>query len=149
MGRRLKETTMTNKEYVVTNKLLPYFGNMPLNQITAATIRKWQVETMKEDLHQVEKVRDILDDKTKYYPKKEKAFAGKVLDAVAKRIKNAMTSITRKITDTLRNPEMKTRNLKPIRKQAKASILAKLRENEEIVRNTPRVEKHISKDMER
>ena len=39
MRKRLKETTMTNKEYVVTDKLLPYFGNMPLNQITAATIR--------------------------------------------------------------------------------------------------------------
>ncbi|HRV50817.1 MAG TPA: site-specific integrase [Saccharofermentans sp.] len=48
MGRRLKETTMTNKEYVVTDKLLPYFGNMPLNQITAATIRKWQVEMMEK-----------------------------------------------------------------------------------------------------
>ena len=108
-----------------------------------------QVETMKEDLHQVEKVRDILDDKTKHYPKKEKAFAGRVLDAVAKRIRNAMTSITRKITDTLRNPETKNQNLEPIRKQAKKSILAMLRENEELVRNAPRVEKRISKDMER
>lgn len=108
-----------------------------------------QVETMKEDLHQVEKVRDMLDDKTKHYPKKEKAFAGKVLDAVAKRIRNAMTSITRKITDTLRNPETKKQNLEPIRKQAKKSILAMLRENEELVRNAPRAEKRISKDMER
>jgi len=108
-----------------------------------------QVETMREDLHQVEKVRDILDDKTKHYPKKEKAFAGKVLDAVAKRIRNAMTSITRKITDTLRNPETKKQNLEPIRKQAKKSILAMLRENEELVRNAPRAEKRISKDMER
>ena len=46
MGKRLKETTMSNKAYVVTDKLLPYFGNMPLNQITAATIRKWQGEMM-------------------------------------------------------------------------------------------------------
>ena len=106
------------------------------------------VETMKEDLHQVEKVRDILDDKTKHYPKKEKAFAGKVLDAVAKRIKNAMTSITRKITDTLRNPEMKTQNLKPIRNEVKKSLLVKLKENEKLVKQYEQNDKPVQKRNE-
>lgn len=46
MSKRLKETTMVNKEYVVKEKLLPYFGNMPLNQISVAAIRKWQGEMM-------------------------------------------------------------------------------------------------------
>lgn len=107
-----------------------------------------QVETMKEDLHQVEKVRSILDDKTKHYPKKEKAFAGKVLDAVAKRIKNAMTSITRKITDTLRNPEMKTQNLKPIRNEVKKSLLVKLKENEKLVKQYEQNDKPVQKRNE-
>lgn len=47
----------------------------------------------------------------------------KILDAVAKRIRNSMTGITRKIVDTLQNPELRKQNLEPIRNQAKKSIL--------------------------
>ena len=46
MGKRLKETTMTNKEYLVRDKILPYFGDLPINEITAAKIRTWQGELM-------------------------------------------------------------------------------------------------------
>ena len=108
-----------------------------------------QVETMKADLHQVNEVRAKLEDKTKHYPIKEKNFAEKVLDAVSKRIKNAMSSITQKIIKTLQSPETKKQNLEPIRKEAKKSILAKLKENQEIVKNTLRAENHRRKDIER
>ena len=108
-----------------------------------------QVETMKADLHQVNEVRAKLGDKTKHYPIKEKNFAEKVLDAVSKRIRNAMSSITQKIIKTLQSPEMKKQNLEPIRREAKKSILAKLKENQEIVKNTPRAENHRRKDIER
>ena len=46
MGSRLRETTMRQKEYVVKDKLLPYFGKIPVNQITAPMIRQWQNEMM-------------------------------------------------------------------------------------------------------
>jgi len=46
MGKRLRASTMRQKEYVVKDKLLPYFGQMPLNEITPAIIRKWQGEMM-------------------------------------------------------------------------------------------------------
>lgn len=108
-----------------------------------------QVETMKADLHQVNEVRAKLGDKTKHYPIKEKNFAEKVLDAVSKRIKNAMSSITQKIIKTLQSPETKKQNLDPIRKEAKKSILAKLKENQEIVKNTQRAENNRRKDIER
>ncbi len=85
----------------------------------------------------------------KHYPIKEKNFAEKVLDAVSKRIKNAMSSITQKNIKTLQSPETKKQNLDPIRKEAKKSILAKLKENQEIVRNTPRAENYRRKDIER
>lgn len=39
---RLKPTTIDNKTYVVNLKILPFFEHMRLNEITAATIRKWQ-----------------------------------------------------------------------------------------------------------
>lgn len=108
-----------------------------------------QVETMKADLHQVNEVRAKLEDKTKHYPIKEKNFAEKVLDAVSKRIKNAMSNITQKIIKTLQSPETKKQNLEPIRKEAKKSILVKIKENQEIVKNTPRAENHRRKDIER
>lgn len=107
-----------------------------------------QVETMKADLHRVDEIRAKLDDKTKPYKDVERKFAKQVLDVVAKRIRNAMTSITQKIVKTLQSPETKKQNLEPIRKEAKKSILAKLKENQEIVKNTPRVEKRIKHDLE-
>ncbi len=42
MEPRLRKTTMMQKDYVMNDKILPYFGNMPLNEITAPKIRIWQ-----------------------------------------------------------------------------------------------------------
>ena len=44
MGTRLREHTMRTKTYIVELKILPYFGNKRVNDITAADIRKWQNE---------------------------------------------------------------------------------------------------------
>ena len=46
MSNRIKETTMANKEYIVVSKILPYFEETPINEITPAKIRKWQNEMM-------------------------------------------------------------------------------------------------------
>lgn len=46
MAKRLKETTMSNKEYIMRDKILPYFGNTPINEITAAKVRTWQGHLM-------------------------------------------------------------------------------------------------------
>lgn len=48
MESRLRVNTMRSKRYVVELKLLPYFGKMEMSSITAADIRKWQNEMMKE-----------------------------------------------------------------------------------------------------
>lgn len=42
MEPRLRQTTMMQKDYVMNDKILPYFGNTPLNEITAPKIRIWQ-----------------------------------------------------------------------------------------------------------
>lgn len=47
MGTRLREHTMRTKMYIVELKILPYFGNKRVNDITAADIRKWQNELIK------------------------------------------------------------------------------------------------------
>lgn len=46
MKHRLKVTTMAGKEYLITKKLVPYFGKLKVRDIDAITIRKWQNEIM-------------------------------------------------------------------------------------------------------
>lgn len=47
METRLREYTMRTKKYIVELKILPYFGNKRVNDITAADIRQWQNELIK------------------------------------------------------------------------------------------------------
>lgn len=42
MGHRLRRSTLITKEHLVRTKILPYFGEFPVNQIGAHTIREWQ-----------------------------------------------------------------------------------------------------------
>ncbi|MCR5778071.1 MAG: site-specific integrase [Lachnospiraceae bacterium] len=44
MKKRLKETTIANKEHIWRCKILPYFGDLPINEITPSRIRRWQSE---------------------------------------------------------------------------------------------------------
>lgn len=44
MSHRLKPTTMENKRYIITGKLLPYFENQKVCDIDTIKIRKWQNE---------------------------------------------------------------------------------------------------------
>jgi integrase len=39
---RLKPTTIDNKGRLIDDKILPYLGNIPIDQITPVTVRKWQ-----------------------------------------------------------------------------------------------------------
>ena len=39
---RFKPTTMLSKRYIVKNHFIPYFGNKPITDITAAMVRNWQ-----------------------------------------------------------------------------------------------------------
>ena len=42
MKHRLREHTFVQKQYVINKKLLPFFGKLPVSQISPAHIRKWQ-----------------------------------------------------------------------------------------------------------
>ena len=48
METRLREHTMRTKKYIVELKILSYFGNKRVNDITAADIRQWQNELIKK-----------------------------------------------------------------------------------------------------
>lgn len=39
---RIKKSTWLTKEHIVETKILPYFRNLKMNEITAADVRKWQ-----------------------------------------------------------------------------------------------------------
>ncbi len=43
---RLKPTTYPGKENMFRKHILPYFGEMKLNKITATTVRQWQTVMM-------------------------------------------------------------------------------------------------------
>lgn len=42
MEPRLRENTIRTKQYLIGGKILPYFGDMAVNAITPAHVRKWQ-----------------------------------------------------------------------------------------------------------
>jgi integrase len=49
MKTRLRETTIQGKQNIFNTKITPFFGRLAVNQITAATVRKWQNEMLKGD----------------------------------------------------------------------------------------------------
>lgn len=49
---RIKEHTMRTKKYIIDLKVLPYFKNMRVSDIKAATVRKWQNELMRQGYSQ-------------------------------------------------------------------------------------------------
>lgn len=46
MRPRVRRNTWESKAYIIERKLLPYFGKMPVNEITPHDIMKWQNEMM-------------------------------------------------------------------------------------------------------
>lgn len=48
METRLREHTMRTKKYIIDLKILPYFGQKRVNDISAADIRRWQSELIKK-----------------------------------------------------------------------------------------------------
>lgn len=49
METRLREHTMRTKKYIIDLKILPYFGQKPMNDIKAADIRNWQNMLIKDN----------------------------------------------------------------------------------------------------
>jgi hypothetical protein len=43
---RLKESTWQTKENIIQQKILPYFGNYKINEITTKDVRAWQNEML-------------------------------------------------------------------------------------------------------
>ena len=49
MEARLRENTMRTKKYIVELKIIPYFGERIVTDISAADVRKWQTDMMKQN----------------------------------------------------------------------------------------------------
>ena len=49
MSKRLRKNTVENKKYIIELKILPYFGQKKLNEITPRDIRMWQSTLLKEN----------------------------------------------------------------------------------------------------
>lgn len=50
MENRLKPTTMNNKRYLIEKRVLPFFKDLPVNEITPAHVRHWQAGLLAEKL---------------------------------------------------------------------------------------------------
>lgn len=48
-GTRLKERSIMTKRTLIETKIIPYFGDKPMNEITAVDIIKWQNMLMKQE----------------------------------------------------------------------------------------------------
>ena len=50
LKNRVSENTFKNREYYITARLIPFFGNMKIKQIKPLHIREWQNEVLKDNL---------------------------------------------------------------------------------------------------
>lgn len=48
MSGRLKDSSIQHKRNIYETKILPFFGKMPINEIKATDIRRWQTQLMKD-----------------------------------------------------------------------------------------------------
>lgn len=55
-SHRLRETTLENKKYLINTKILPFFEDLPINQIDSLRIRKWQNWLLKQETSQGKKL---------------------------------------------------------------------------------------------
>lgn len=46
MAGRLKETTKESKAWIMDKHIMPFYGELPINKITAAHVRKWQSDLL-------------------------------------------------------------------------------------------------------
>lgn len=44
LNARIEKTTIESKGHMIRTKIIPYFGKMPISEITTATVMKWQTE---------------------------------------------------------------------------------------------------------
>ena len=49
LSSRIRETTFSNKQYLINSKIIPYFKNKSINEIKTSDIRKWQNTLLKSN----------------------------------------------------------------------------------------------------
>lgn len=95
MSERLRENTIRTKNYIVELKILPYFGKKKMSDITAADIRCWQNELIKQGYSRTylktihNQLSAIFNYAVRYYdlPKNPCAQAGSMGMSTAKEMK--------------------------------------------------------------
>ena len=81
MRSRLRDTTIKRKEYIMKEKLLPYFGDTALCDINAPMIRKWQAELLEKGYKQTylksinNELTALMNYAVKYYDLKNNPWA--------------------------------------------------------------------------
>ena len=79
MENRLREYTIRTKKYIIDQKIIPFFGEKAMNEITAPDIRKWQNILMQQGYSETylrtinNQLAAIFNYAVKYYDLKQEA----------------------------------------------------------------------------
>lgn len=111
MKSRIRENTMTTKEYIINLKILPYFRDKKINEITVSDVRQWQASLLESGykdtyLNTVNtQLSSIFNYACKYYSLKENPC--RIAGSIGKSHANEMQIYTReqfeKFSDCLMN----------------------------------------------
>lgn len=114
MKSRIKKNTLKTKEYIINLKILPYFANKRINEITVSDVRQWQVELLDSGykdtyLNTVNvQLSSIFNYACKYYSLKENPC--RIAGSIGKSRANEMQIYTREqftqFSDCLMNKRM-------------------------------------------
>ena len=101
-------------------------------EVVTDTVR---AETVKSDLAVIDDYQKWVTSPERGSSEKTRTIIGKVLDNVKKRITKAASSVLEKVRTRLHEPAVREANTALIRNAAKESLLKKLKENQELLRN--------------
>ena len=92
------------------------------------------IETHKEDIRLIEQSKTWVLSPERKAPKKEREYAAKRLDETIAKIKNVMQRTLQKVQNKLMEPAIKKTGTEKIQKQARASVLNKLHQKQDALK---------------
>ena len=105
METRLRASTVTRKHYLIDLKILPYFGEKPINEISVSDIRTWQNMMIKGDYSQTylramnNEIKAIFNYAVKYYDLPHNPYGLSQYEAACKLIEDFSLPIEPHPTD--------------------------------------------------
>lgn len=127
-GQKLEELTLKIED---VETLLDDVAGVAYDKAVELVAAEVKVQTHQEDIQLIEGTKSWLGSPERKAPKKERDYALARLDGVIGKIKNAMRTTLDKLKKKLLQPEIKQPVTEQIKEQARESVIAKLKKNQE------------------